>query len=195
MNDKNEVIIGTTLIRADGPSKVCGLEKYAADYYPEGWLWAWVKYSEHAHARIKSIDVSAAQEIPGIFAVLTHQHIQGTNRVGVPEGDQPVLADDKVCFKGDPVALILAKNKELAQQAAAQIKVEYQVLPAAFDPELALLPEAPVLHEKRPAKNLLLSGRIERGAWVAGLNECAAVVTAEFSLPAQEHASTRIFIS
>ncbi|HWQ73968.1 MAG TPA: xanthine dehydrogenase family protein molybdopterin-binding subunit [Syntrophomonas sp.] len=182
------VAIGTALPRADGPDKVRGSEKYAADYYPEDMLWAGVKTSDHAHALIKNIDMAAAAEMPGVKAVLTWKDIKGTNRVGVPENDQPVLAEDKVCYKGDPVALVLAESRALIDQAVKRIKVEYQVLPAVFDPKAALLPEAPVLHEKRADKNLLLGGTIERGQGAAGFHDCYAVVEAEFNLPYQEHA-------
>ncbi|MEN6391570.1 MAG: molybdopterin cofactor-binding domain-containing protein, partial [Syntrophomonas sp.] len=180
--------IGTPLHRADGRGKICGTEKYAADCYPESILWAGVKTSDYAHALVKGIDVSAALLIPGVQAVLTHQDVKGTNRVGVPESDQPILADYKVCHKGDPVALIMAESRELLEQAADTIKVEYQPLPPVFDPEQALLPDAPVLHENRADKNLLLSGAIERGKGALALEECAFVVEGEFHLPAQEHA-------
>lgn len=182
------VAIGTALPRADGFSKVCGTEKYAADYYPEGMLWAGVKTSDYAHALIKEIDISAALIIPGVHAILTRKDVKGTNRVGVPESDQPVLADYKVCHKGDPVALIIAENRELVKRAADAINVEYQPLPAVFDPEEALLPGAPLLHEKRADKNLLLSGTIQRGKGASALEECAFIVEGEFHLPAQEHA-------
>ncbi len=108
------VAVGTALPRADGPGKVCGTEKYAADYYPDGMLWAGVKTSDYAHALVKEIDVSAALIIPGVHTILTHKDVKGTNRVGVPESDQPVLADYKVCHKGDPVALIIAESRQLA---------------------------------------------------------------------------------
>lgn len=180
--------VGTALPRVDGPGKICGTEKYAADYYPEGMLWAGVKTSDHAHALVKGIDVSAALLIPGVQAVLTHRDVKGTNRVGVPESDQPILADYKVCHRGDPVALIMAESRALLEKAAAAIKVEYQPLPPAFDPEQALLPDAPVLHENRADKNLLLSGTIEKGNGASALEECAFTVEGELHLPAQEHA-------
>ncbi|MDD3363754.1 MAG: xanthine dehydrogenase family protein molybdopterin-binding subunit [Syntrophomonas sp.] len=182
------VAIGTALPRADGPGKVCGTEKYAADYYPEGMLWAGVKTSDYAHALVKEIDVSAALIIPGVHAVLIHKDVKGSNRVGVPESDAPVLADYKVCHKGDPVALIIAESREMVSRAAAAINVEYQALPAVFDPEQALLPDAPVLHENRADKNLLLSGAINKGKGALALEECTFSVESEFNLPAQEHA-------
>ncbi len=187
MKDQS-VVIGTTLLRSDGPGKVTGREKYAADLYPEGMLWAGVKTADHAHAVIHGIDSSQALQIPGVKAVLTCKDVKGSNRVGVPERDQPILADDKVRHKGDPVALILAESREVLQQAAALVKVDYQVLSAVFDPELAMLPDAPVLHENRTDRNILLSGCIERGSGSAAFENCAAIAEADFHLPYQEHA-------
>lgn len=187
MNDQS-VVIGTTLLRSDGAGKVSGREKYAADLYPEGMLWAGVKTADYAHAIINDIDYSRVFQIPGVKAVLTYKDVKGSNRVGVPERDQPVLADDKVRHKGDPVALILAESREALQSAVALIKVDYQVLAAVFEPELAMLPDAPVLHENRIEKNVLLSGCIERGAGSAAFEHCTAVVEADFNLPWQEHA-------
>lgn len=186
--DDPGVVIGTILPRADGPNKVSGREKYAADLYPERMLWAGIKTSDYAHALIRNIDTSQALQIPGVKAILTHKDVKGSNRVGVPEGDQPVLADDKVCYKGDAVALVLAESREILHEAAERIKVEYLALPAVFDPELAMLPDAPVLHEKRADKNILLSGILERGAGQGAFDDCYAVVEAEFKLPGQEHA-------
>lgn len=187
MNDA-DVVIGTTLPRADGPNKITGREKYAADLYPEGMMWAGLKTSDYAHALIKNIDTALARQIPGVRAVLTYKDIKGSNRVGVPEGDQPVLADHKVRHRGDAVALILAESREILPEAADQIMVEYQILPEVFDPEWAMLPDAPVLHENRADKNILLSGIIERGQGRAAFEDCYALLEAEFSLPVQEHA-------
>lgn len=181
------VVIGTTLPRADGPNKITGREKYAADWYPEGMLWVGIKTSDYAHALIKNIDASLALQIQGVKAVLTCKDVMGSNRVGLPEGDQPVLADDKIRYRGDAVALILAESRELLQEAADRIEVVYQELPAVFDPELAMLPEAPVLHEHRAEKNILLSDVLERGNGEAAFKDCHAVVEARYILPSQEH--------
>lgn len=180
--------IGTVLERADGAAKVQGREKYAADYYPQGMLWAGVKRSAYAHAKILRIRTAGAVKVTGVAAVLTYRDIQGSNRVGVPEMDQPVLADDKVRYKGDPVALVLAENKEALNLALEKIEIDYEVLPAVFDPEEALKPDAPLLHEQRPGKNLLISGALKRGNGAASLKDCKFVAEGRFKLPWQEHA-------
>ncbi len=183
--------IGAPLTRVDGPAKARGLEKYAADHYPPGLLWAGVKRSDHAHAMIKKIDIFSAGTVPGVAAVLTSKNIKGSNRVGLPEMDQPILADDKVRFRGDPVALVLAEDKSALALALEQISVEYQVLNAVFDPEQAMEQDAPVLHENRGAdkgKNILISGTLKRGNITEALEQCDALVEGEFHLPRQEHA-------
>lgn len=180
--------IGTVLTRSDASAKVQGCEKYAADYYPQGMLWAGVKRSAYAHAKILRIETSKAVEVTGVAAVLTSGDIRGSNRVGVPEMDQPVLADDKVRCKGDPVVLVLAENKKALELALEKIEIDYEVLPAVFDPREALKPDAPLLYEQRPGKNLLLSGTLERGNGAASLKDCKFVVEGRFKLPWQEHA-------
>lgn len=180
--------IGTSMERADGVGKICGLEKYAADYYPDNLIWAGARRSDHPHALIKEIDTSLVRNLPGIVAVLTHEDIKGANRTGLPEMDQPILADRKVRYKGDPVVLVLAENKAVLQEAINKIHIEYVILPAVFDPAEALAENAPLLHEDRSEKNLLLGGKVERGSSTEAMAECDAVVEADFHLPWQEHA-------
>lgn len=186
--NKQHTPIGATLKRHDAPAKVRGMEKYAVDYYPEEMLWLGVKRSEHAHAIVKNINTKKAREIPSVYKVLTYENVKGSNRVGVPELDQPILVDKKVLYRGDAVALILAESKEAIFKICEAIEVEYEILPAVFDPAQALEENAPVLHEGRVEKNLLISGIINRGEVSQAFNQCVAVVEAEFSLPWQEHA-------
>jgi CO/xanthine dehydrogenase Mo-binding subunit len=147
-----------------------------------------VRRADHAHARIRSVDVSPAAALPGVVAILTHRDVRGTNRVGVPEFDQPVLCDDRVRHRGDPVALVLAEDKALLPEAASLVRVEYEVLPAVTDPEEALRPEAPVLHEHHKTGNVLLGGCLRTGDGAGALAACEIVAEGDFSLPCQEHA-------
>ena len=182
------VPVGSDLFRADAYGKVTGRERYAADEYPAGLVYAGVVRSPHPHARILAIDTTGALACPGVIAVLTGGDIRGTNRTGLPEMDQPVLADTKVRFTGDPVVLVVAEDRELLRQAMAAVKVTYEPLPAVFDPESALAKGAPVLHENRKEGNLLFSGVIAKGDADFAFSECAAVREGIFSLPRQEHA-------
>lgn len=180
--------IGRSAPRVDAFTKVTGKEKFAADYYPEECLWLGVKRAEYPHARILKMDVSAAQEIAGVEAVLTHRDIKGSNRLGLFEKDQPILADQVVRHYGDAVALVVAKDKEVLTLALDAIQVCYEPLPAVFDPEEACREEAPVLYEGRPDKNILLRSEITSGQGRAALADCVYRTEISIELGWQEHA-------
>jgi len=179
--------IGAALPRKGARSKVAGLEKYAADYYSRDFLWAGVKRSDLAHARLERIDAQAARRIPGVAAVLTHADVSGSNRQGIVKKDQPVLVDEKVRRIGDPLALVLAESKEALTQALASIKVFLTPLTAVFTPEAALQKNAPLIHPESPG-NVLAEVRVEKGSGLAGFSACDVVVEGCFELPRQEHA-------
>src|SRR5579884_2478828 len=138
-----EEVIGVSIPRVEGRRKVTGSASYAADIPLEGLLWGKVLHSTQPHARIVSIDVSQAKALPGVVAVLTGQDI-GDVRTGSGVRDVPVLCTDRVRFVGDAVAAVAAEDPDVAEQALDLIRVEYEVLPAVFDPLAALEPDAPV---------------------------------------------------
>ncbi len=131
--------------RVEGPLKVTGSARYTADIKLPGMLWAKFHMSPFAHARIVSIDTSAARAVPGVHAVLTGRDI-GLRRFGKVLYDWPVLAYDRVLFIGERVAAVAAETLEAAEEAASRVVVEYEELPPLFDAEEALEPGAPVLH-------------------------------------------------
>lgn len=180
--------IGRSAPRFDAVAKVTGRERYAADYYPESHLWAGVRRAGVPHARIKGIELEVVRELPGVVAVLTHQDIKGKNRLGIFEKDQPILADSVVRHFGDAVALVVAETKEALAAAIASIRVEYEPLPAVFDPETAISEAAPVIHAGRPGGNCLLAGEIVRGQGSEALAGCRHVAELTIRLGWQEHA-------
>ncbi len=188
MADKEIPKIGKTLPRQDALGKVTGKEKYAVDYYDRGLLWAGVKRAGVPHGLIKKIKTEEAQALPGIIKVLTYKDVHGTNRQGVIQRDQPVLADEKVRHCGDAVALVLAEDKTALQKALDLITIDLEPLPGVFDLETALDRGAPLVHKDHPGGNVLLSGTLETGMGEAALAECDAVVEARFHVPFQEHA-------
>jgi CO/xanthine dehydrogenase Mo-binding subunit len=111
-------------------------------------LWGHTVRSPHAHARIVSIDISGALAMPGVHAVLTHDDVPGTKRYGLEFADQPVLAEDRVRYFGEPVALVAAEHPEQARRAAERIRVEYEPLEPIVDAERAT--EQEPLHPDRP---------------------------------------------
>ena len=139
-------IVGTAVPRGEGPEKVSGHTIYAADVKLQGLLWAKILRSPHPHARIKRIDVSNAQKVPGVRAIITGEDVKG-HLVGKQIRDMPVLCWDRVRFVGDRVAAVAAETVDAAEEALHLIDVDYEVLPAVFDPLEAMTPGAPVLHE------------------------------------------------
>ena len=138
-------VIGKPARRVDGVEKATGQARYAADVSPPGTLWGKSLHSSYAHARIVRIDTTAAKKVPGVHAVITGADV----RVGLwgrAVKDVPVLAYDRVRFFGERVAAVAADDEDIAQRALDLIEVEYEELPAVFDPLDALKDDAPILH-------------------------------------------------
>jgi CO/xanthine dehydrogenase Mo-binding subunit len=126
--------------------------------------------------------------MPGVADVITAADIPGDNRTGITVIDRPVLAEDKVRFVGEAVAAVAASNAWEAEQAARAIQIEYEVLPAVFDPEEAIRPGAPILHEDRDEGNLVIEWRINRGKVDAAFRKAAAVAEDVYTTQPIEHA-------
>jgi CO/xanthine dehydrogenase Mo-binding subunit len=138
--------IGEAIPRLEGPDKVTGRAQYTADVALPGMLWGRVLRSPHPHARIVAIDAAAARAIPGVRAVVTGQDVPGL-LFGKVVRDMPVLCWDRVRFVGDRVAAVAADTPEAADAALAAISVEYEELPAVWEPLDAMEPGAPLLHD------------------------------------------------
>src|SRR4051794_15513042 len=122
----NPQLIGSRIPRVDGLGKASGRTKYPSDVRPEGTLFGVMLYSPYAHARIKSIDASAAEQMPGVKAV----HV-------IAEAGKILR------YQGDDIAGVAAETEEKARDAARAIKVEYEVLPHAVTEEQATAEKAP----------------------------------------------------
>jgi CO/xanthine dehydrogenase Mo-binding subunit len=145
MNAQSSVI-GASVGQIEGPDKVTGRSKYAGDVTLPGMLWGRILRSPIPHGRIKSIDASKAWSVPGVKAVITGQDVPG-HYIGKILRDMPVLCWDGVRYVGDRVAAVAAETPEAAEEALSLIEVEYEALPAVFDPLEALQPHAPLLHD------------------------------------------------
>ena len=139
-------IIGAPVPQIEGPAKVTGRTRYAADVDLPGMLWGKILRSPHPHARILRIDASAARSVPGVKAVITGQDAPG-HLMGKVLRDMPVLCWDKVRYIGDRVAAVAAETPEAAEEALLLIQVDYELLPAVFDPMEAMKPDAPLIHD------------------------------------------------
>lgn len=140
--------VGKPLPRIEGVDKVSGKTQYTADVSLDSLLWGKVLRSPVPHARIVRIDTEKAKNLAGVRAVLTGADLPPVY-VGSRMKDMPVLAKERVRFVGDPVAAVAAESREIAEEAVNLIGAEYDELPTVYDPEEALRPGAPVLHEDR----------------------------------------------
>ena len=144
--------IGRADRRVDAAEKVSGRAVYTVDIDLPGMLHARVLRSPHGHARIRSVDASAARAMPGVHAVLTRDE---TATIRMPVygyfiKDQPIVATDKVRYEGDIVAAVAAEDEGTANRALAAIRVDYEPLPVVSDLERASDPDAPKLFEEAP---------------------------------------------
>jgi 4-hydroxybenzoyl-CoA reductase subunit alpha len=148
---KGYSVVGKPLPRVEGIAKVTGEAKFTDDLTLPNMLWGKILRSPHAHARIVSIDTSRVERLPGVKAVVMGKDTEGIRFafVDTPRypADEYVLAEDKVRYIGEEVAAVAATSEEVAEEALGLIKVEYEELPAVFDPEEALKDGAPQVHE------------------------------------------------
>ena len=147
--------IGVRMPMVDGPEKISGRAQYTADFYDHNALTGAIKRSPVAHARILSVDVSAAEALPGVHAVITgNETDEGHGVLPVSRTELPI-AFDRVRYRGEPVAAVAAETIEIARKACDLIRVEYEELPAYFTAADATADDAVDLHDHRP-------GNIER---------------------------------
>ena len=179
-------LIGKSEPRHDALGKVTGAAKYPADLVREEMLRVKVVFAHRAHARILKIDTSKALAHPGVVAVLTHADVP-FNRYGLVHSDQPLLAEDKVRFFGDRVALVVADTDRAAAEGAALVEVAYEDLSPVLDARAAMSPESPLVHEERES-NVLEHVRIRHGDCEKAFAECDVVLEGEFETGWQEHA-------
>ncbi len=179
--------IGKNVRRIDAPSKVSGALKYAGDMTMPGMLHVQVLRSPHAHARIVSIDTSAAEAMPGVEGVITSADVPGEDGFGVFVNDQPVMARGKVRYVGEAVAAVAAEDPLAAVRALEKIKVVYEELPAVFDPDEAMYDGAPVLHDYAP-DNITMHVPIRVGDVEKGFAESDLLLEENYATQAVEHA-------
>jgi len=153
-------VLGTSSLRPDGGAKVKGDFAFTSDLHAENMLWGATLRSPHPHARIVSIDTTAAWKIAGVECVVTADDVPGQLTYGLISSDQPVFAKDVVRYMGEPIAAVAADHPETCRRALAAITVVYEVLPVLFDPELAIGTDFDPIH---PDGNLIRQQRIVHG--------------------------------
>jgi CO/xanthine dehydrogenase Mo-binding subunit len=145
-------IVGKPRPRIDAVRQVTGKIVYVGDMFLPNMLFAKAVYSTEHHADILSVDVSKAETLPGVKAVLTCEDVP-FNGIGVDIPDQPVLAEGRVRYKGEMVAAVAADTYEAACEAVRRVKVEYRRLPAVFDPREAMREDAPIIPPQKMAEH------------------------------------------
>lgn len=190
-------IVGKNIPRNDALEKVTGTATFSSDLNLPGMLHGKVLRSPHPHAKILSIDTTEAENYPGVKAVATWKNTprvlfntSATMTFTVPHLT-PVLDqyifDNVVRYVGDEIAAVAAVSEEAASEALKLIKVEYEMLPAVFDPLDAIAEDAPIIHESESGKNI--SGEIiniQLGDIEVGFAECDVVLEETFKLPTQK---------
>ncbi len=188
-------VIGQSIEKIDARERVTGQTQYAGDLVMPGMLQMKILFSGKPHAKILSIDTSAAEKFPGVKAVFTARDVP-VNEYGLQIKDQPVLCGpgsskpgaDIVRFVGDQVAIVIAETEEIAEKAMRLIKVEYLDLPVVTDPEIAILPEAYSIHPEIGTSNICVHDKIRKGNVEMGFAASDVIVEGIYKVPAQEHA-------
>lgn len=148
--------VGQPRQRQDMLGHVTGRTRYFDDHAFEGLLHLKVLRSPHPHARLRSIDTAAAERAPGVKRVIRAADVPVNKNtllslIGFGKDDEPLLAVDKVRYKGEPILAIVAESESAAYDALGKVRVEYDPLPAVFDVEEAIKPGAPVVNETYPS--------------------------------------------
>jgi xanthine dehydrogenase D subunit len=177
--------IGQSDRRPDGVPKVKGEFEYSSDLWMDGMLWGAILRSPHPRANIWSIDTSAAEDMPGVYAVLTYKDVPGRKVYGMEIPDQPVLAWEHVRYQGEPIAIVAADHPETARRALDKIGVDYDVLEPLTDSERAMQEDAPKV---QPSGNVLRHARVRHGDPEAAEAQADVVVSGEYEIGMQDQA-------
>jgi CO/xanthine dehydrogenase Mo-binding subunit len=192
-------VVGRRVERADGRVKLAGRAEFTGDIRPPRMLYGAVLRSPVAHARVLTVDASAAEKLDGVVAVLTAGDLADLDPFyGHALRDRPIVAIDRVRFAGEPVAVVAARTQAAADLAITRIDVEYDPLPVAASLDAALAPGAPLVHEEpaRPGPahglgslpdrdgNVCYHYGFERGDLERAFDEAAVVVAGEYTFPA-----------
>ena len=187
-------VIGKSIPRVDALGKVTGKTLFPGDIDRPNMAYMKILFAGRPHARIVSVDTSSAEATPGVLAVYTAKDVP-VNEYGLIMPDQPVLCGpgsskpytDRVRFIGDQVALVVAEQEQIAEEAVKRIVVEYEDLPAILDTLEAMEESSLFLHPENRS-NVFCHYQIRKGDLDAGLAAADVIIEGEYRTPAQEHA-------
>lgn len=183
--------IGNRIPRTDALSKALGTAKYTADLKTKNMLIGKALFTKYPHAYIKNIDVSRANRIPGVAAIITAKDLPGSKTYGVFAADKPVLAENKVRYMGDPIAFVAAIDEKTAIQALSMITVDYEILPVINDPREAMKENSILIHKNHPCaihKNIMLEMNLTKGDAEKAFRDAEIIIENDYKTPMIEHA-------
>lgn len=191
--------VGRSVPQLEAAEKLGGTGQYIADMVRPGMLHGALLQSPFAHARIRGYDLSEALALPGVHAIVTGDDVDEHHRMGAFVKDEPGLAKGKVRYVGEIVAAVAADTEAIARRATRLIRVDYEELPAVFDPIEALKPGSPAVHEKAheyetvfdsgTQHNTTSRTELRQGEAETAWAQCAVVVEGVFQTQAQAHLS------
>lgn len=191
--------IGQEVFRVDALPKTLGTAKYADDYVFDGMCYGRNVFSQHARAKVLSINTDKAKEMPGVVAIYTAEDIPGKRYIGHLAKDWPgmiAVGEETKCI-GDTLAMVVAETLEEANAAVKAVEVEYEVLKPVTSPEEAKQADAGQVHGegfwhfgnfRTPENNLYDHQEVIRGDAAGEMEKCAHVAERTFTMPATEHA-------
>ncbi len=198
VQDDGLQVVGQSVQRIDGWEKIRGAAKYTDDLeFGPGLLYAALVESPHAHARIKSIDTSAAEKLRGVVKVVTGRNF--VHKFGLYMNDRYIFANDVVRFVGEQVAAVVATDAKTALRGAALVKVVYEELPAVMDPVKALEKDSPLVHPDlknythvpwffpKPGTNIAHWRKIRKGDLQKGFKDADLVMEDTYTVPRYAH--------
>jgi len=195
MNEKDNVkkeksgSVGRSEIRVDAVDKVTGKAIYADDFKPQGLLHASVVRSSISSGKILDLDTSEAEAMEGVEAVVTAEDVPGANVVPVIEEDQPALAEDEVRYVGEPIVLIAASERKIADRAAEAVEIKYEETESVSAPLEAIKETSPRVAQPEVSEegNLFETLVMEKGDIDAALDDAPVVFENEYRTGHQEH--------
>jgi CO/xanthine dehydrogenase Mo-binding subunit len=175
--------VGHSVPRVDGVDKVTGKAKFVGDILVPGMLYGKILRSPYPHARIRAIDATEAEALPGVVAVLTAADIDDLNPI---YNGRPIIAMHKVRYVGEPVAAVAALDLSTAEEALGLIQVDYEELPAVVGIDAAVKKDAPLIHEEK-GSNIGTHEQVRRGDADAGFAQSDEIVEDTFTFPMVYH--------
>lgn len=183
--------VGKNIYKVDVRDKVTGKAIYPDDIYFEDMLYLKIKRATHPHAFLRSIDTSKAEKLPGVVKIITAADIPEVKNFGLIIKDQPVLVgiNQKMCYMGDALAIVIAESKEIASQAIGLIEVEVDELEVISDPLRAMEKDAPPIHQD---SNILATHYLKKGDINKGFSQADIIVENEYRTTSLDHVPLQV---